>query len=385
MASGLFARIEQLSVPAKVCGTVICFVFGLATSLSVLFQARRTAATRSRYVRGPVNEEGRYRPVPLLTIQAKQLSHNNFALDLAPLTNGALKVLEVNDTADVRLKSSHNNGDTWDLTNANGKLLQDALGCDGCNKISFSDQTYGWAFGSTSGLWRTNDGGASWTHKNLPKNVSYIDMAWVNNDVGYLAGTVRGNNQDEIAVLRTDDSGRSWQMVTKFAESGSVWQILAPAKNNLLLNLSSNKLLRSQDGGVHWSEILAGAGWIQSVVCDKKGNGWIVGDAGNFRRFSDYGATLKSQQELPVPAQKSNWRSLAISPEGFGVAVGADGAMVVTNDGGTVWQTARLNVTENDRIKEVSRFDRVIMQGGQAFIFAADQVFRIAQPKQIDN
>jgi photosystem II stability/assembly factor-like uncharacterized protein len=94
-----------------------------------------------------------------------------------------------------------------------------------------------WLVSTATGLWRTEDSGASWTAVSLP--VTPIDISSIkfsNDTVGYMAVTVAG---PAGKILRTIDGGHSWYVLPE-SGAGSIpaneaINVVAPCKENVNL------------------------------------------------------------------------------------------------------------------------------------------------------
>lgn len=396
---GFFARIDQMSFQAKTVGTVLCLMIGLITSAPVISnlgknrRPTRTVSYGTGYGYGGGTDYGRRSDVPppapsaparsanslaSKLLPAKRISQSNFVYDLSTTPAGELKLLETTGAQTIQLKSSLNDGRNWGLVGdeINLAAMENDANRGIWNRIQFTDEENGWAYGNHTGLWRTKDGGASWIEVELPEKLLYPEMAWASQDVGYLAGNVEGDyhqSSSAVALLKTTNGGRSWRFVSTFSSTmGSIVQLLAPTETDLLIVLQADSVRRSSNGGASWSIVTANAD-TKRVFCDKSGWGWLLGEKGNFRRFRNFGNVLGSQEEMPVGLQDANWLSIDVSPQtGFGIAGGSLGAMAVTYDSGATWRAVRL-----DSLAPNSSIDRVIVRGNKAYIFSSGKVYQV--------
>lgn len=408
---GFFARIDQMSFEAKTIGTVICLVFGLITSVPVLrdlSKKKKPKPSASRPIvaglgtgYGGGSGHGSARNVtfgelppppspparvePDTFLPATLVNSGDFFYDLSITPKGTLKTLEVMGAKTVRVKSSSNEGRTWTIAGKEVSLSDAEQGTENSiwSRLQFTDELNGWAYGNEMGLWHTKNGGNTWLEVTLPEPMDFIEMAWATPKVGYLAGSVRAAGVvSQVAIMKTTDGGYSWDIVTHLdAARGAVWQLLAPTETDLLLNLNSTKLLRSSNGGLTWDEAKE-AGSVRKVVCNALGTGWIVGGNGNFRRFTGYGAWFAPPQKMPSGLRNANWVDIDLDPRtGYGVAVGSEGALLVTYNRGNSWELTGLA----DSGKKVAsgadliqaNFDHVTVRGCVAYISVSGRVYRV--------
>lgn len=115
------------------------------------------------------------------------------------------------------------------------------------------------------GLWKTTDGGATWSTNTdaLPTlGINDIAIDPVNTDVLYLAtGDVDAADTYGVGVLKSSDGGISW------SSTGLNWTtiqgrtisrvIINPNDNNMLFAGTSNGIYKSLDAGITWTKVLS--------------------------------------------------------------------------------------------------------------------------------
>jgi photosystem II stability/assembly factor-like uncharacterized protein len=148
--------------------------------------------------------------------------------------------------------------------------------------------------GAQRGLWVTSDGGGNWTMRALPR----IDVDWLRGTpmvfpaelTGWLAG-------DNGAIFRTVDGGESWTRqssgthqclyAVEFVDARYGWAVGA-----------RGTILATRDGGAHWRRQSSGTTvWLEAVDFVDRLHGWAVGGwvvGGEVRlRTTDGGKTWK--------------------------------------------------------------------------------------------
>ncbi|MBL7997246.1 MAG: hypothetical protein JNL32_01290, partial [Candidatus Kapabacteria bacterium] len=166
--------------------------------------------------------------------------------------------------------------------------------------VAFSPATPNLIIAGTisAGIWRSSDGGASWTETTRSMLCNYVGgvaFAKSNPAIVY-AGTDAG-------VMKSNNGGATWTFTTlnklTTYPSGTSCDMVAvaPANPNLVLANRGAQLMRSTDGGTLWNPV---AGWNNEswslcwhptdnnivYATAKVANSWI-----EFRRSSDGGAT----------------------------------------------------------------------------------------------
>ncbi len=120
-----------------------------------------------------------------------------------------------------------------------------------------------WVGSVSGGIWRTTNGGASWSPVNdFMANLAVSTMVInpTNSNIMY-AGTGEGfGNGDAIlgsGVFRSSDGGANWSQLASTADWGSV--------NRLAISPGGNIILAARNDGV-WRSINSGGSWTQTVT-----------------------------------------------------------------------------------------------------------------------
>ena len=101
-------------------------------------------------------------------------------------------------------------GDVYRVTADGGRTWRSAPWPDVSDQPVFTDASDGWVFGQEGGLYRTTDGGASWTSVALPR-AQYLDVgspAFVDPRHGTLVA--REFAATGAVILSTSDGGTTW-------------------------------------------------------------------------------------------------------------------------------------------------------------------------------
>lgn len=228
-------------------------------------------------------------------------------------------------------------GVTWSqVTNGCGVQVTD---------LEMRDSQFGMAVGQNGYLWRTTNGGARWEVGKLEvtgqvflrdESLNAIDI--VDADFAVAAGP--GGT-----VFKSMDSGRNWTSIgypslsgefsindVAFIDSQRGWI----AGQNYGYGSSEN-LYRTFDGGYSWTQVdLGPAPWVSIEFVDPA-HGWLSAVGALALRTTDGGTTW---QEMPLPTY---WTSVTISRMRFadtevGWVAGWYGYLAKTVDGGATWQ-----------------------------------------------
>ncbi|HEX8069348.1 MAG TPA: YCF48-related protein [Pyrinomonadaceae bacterium] len=209
------------------------------------------------------------------------------------------------------------------------------------NAVFFVDQKHGWIGGDGGQVWRTEDGGRSWTPLQLGNTDNVSDLFFRDKENGYL---LAGNR-----VLTTDDGGATWREARRFADAEfggaepELYSVRFTDKKRgwIVGNLSRGNdivdslVLRTADGGQTWTrERVPARDELIHLDLDGDKRGWIVGDRGTILRTEDGGQTWARQRT----GTNATLYHVEFLGDERGWAVGARGTILRTVDGGETWQ-----------------------------------------------
>ncbi len=141
----------------------------------------------------------------------------------------------------------------------------------------------GWAAASFGVVQRTVDGGATWTEEVLPGSPATIrDLDFWSPSVGYVVG-------DGGYAARTGDGGVTWQILPIPADIDRISDLELIGPDELWASTMAGELLYSSTGGLDWAVMDAGPagfGSYSALVTTSAGGAWIGGWRGTIRRFA---------------------------------------------------------------------------------------------------
>ncbi len=119
-----------------------------------------------------------------------------------------------------------------------------------------------WCGAPAGGLWKTTDGGQTWsTNTDLLNVIGCSDMAIdpVNNNIMYLAtGDGDGTDTKSIGVLKSTDGGQTWLASgLTFSVNQSIVMrrlLINPTNPQIIIAATSNGIYRSTDAGANWTK-----------------------------------------------------------------------------------------------------------------------------------
>ncbi len=141
-----------------------------------------------------------------------------------------------------------------------------------------SDVNTWWAGAVGGGIWKTTDGGNTWSCKtdDLPVlSVTAMDLCKTQPDILY-AGTGEGfYNGDAIigdGVFKSTDGGETWSQLSSTASNTNFRYvnrlIVDPDNPNTLLVATNTGVYRSTDGGTSWTEVFNNGQRVQQIVAN---------------------------------------------------------------------------------------------------------------------
>src|SRR5215471_9742101 len=266
-----------------------------------------------------------------------------------------------------------------------------------------------YAAGVAGGVWRTTNGGTSWTPlTDLIANIAVNSLAMdpANSNVLY-AGTGEGYfNGDSVqgaGIFKTTDGGNTWVSLGNTVGFHFVNSIvISPSGSSRVYAGTESGVMRSTDSGVTWTNVLnpnLQGGCLQLVMRTDTATDWIVASCGTFTKGAlytnvDAGGAGAWVAELSVTHQGRTSLAIAPSNQGFMYAMTAHEftgellALYRSTDGGGTWfprvdstsptKLNRLLLTNplEDSLVECGQgtFDFILGQGWYDNVLAVDPV-----------
>ena len=186
-----------------------------------------------------------------------------------------------------------------------------------------------WLAGTWGKVIRSNDGGETWTIRKTPtrENLQSI-VAWDNERAAAV-----GN---EGVAIRTEDGGKTWVEVTEIPKSKDRNKLVSLRKRGAgeawAVGLG-NAILRTTDYGKTWQRMAEERDKVWTDIAFPGDRVYLVGEFGATMHSDDGGETWVEGQ-APVSATLN---SVAFRNATHGIAVGGEGDVVITSDGGDSW------------------------------------------------
>ena len=218
------------------------------------------------------------------------------------------------------------------------------------NAVYAIDSLNVWAAGSDGLLIHSMDGGATWD--SVPNGASrYLTtIEFINADTGFVAGrdSETGTPQLNHLLQRTTDGGLNWEFINlPGGQKNTVFDLDfiegppgEPMRGYCVGGLAN--VWVSNDYGETWDRASGdcGEGNFNSCFFADSITGWFVGTPSNTNpytiMFTDDGGESFTEQPDPNDIKLN---SVCFGSELKGIAVGLEGIIMHTSDGGTSWET----------------------------------------------
>jgi hypothetical protein len=183
--------------------------------------------------------------------------------------------------------------------------------------------------GNNGKILSSNDGGRSWQYMTVPVSVSLQDVAAWDDKRAVAVG-------DDGVVIVTRNGGKSWQHVDapKSKIANKLMHVKTAPDGYAVAIGEGGVIITSSDYGQHWASVRAEEDVAWNDVYLKDGHGWIVGERGRILMSSNNG---RSWLEVKGPV-KNSLMAVSFRNADDGVAVGLNGAIIATHDGGETWR-----------------------------------------------
>ena len=213
-----------------------------------------------------------------------------------------------------------------------------------------------WASGGERGLYKTTDGGKTWTNtKEISKYTGFTDISMdpSNPDVLYAASLERERREygflpagPESGIYKTIDAGKTWTQLKQGLPTGDIGRIgLSVCKSRpttvyaiVHAKPPANGLYRTDDAGATWQLVnnQNGTAWYYSQVrCDPTDPDHVIALNAQSRESHDGGKTL---QPFAAGGVHSDHHALWINDDNpEQVILGGDGGLYLSWDAGHSW------------------------------------------------
>jgi photosystem II stability/assembly factor-like uncharacterized protein len=204
--------------------------------------------------------------------------------------------------------------------------------------VSFPNQKEGWASGRFGTVLHTQDGGVSWMRQQTGTNYTLSSIYFTNEKEGWAVG-------DQGTILHTVNGGKTWEKQKSPVPYFLMKVYFVNEKKGWIVGERTH-ILTTDDGGRTWSvQFKADDQILKSVSFFNENIGWAVGESGFIFNTTDGGKSWQkqagrfevSEETGEIEGEPFLFDVVALSASHVW-AVGIDGHVLMTIDGGKVWK-----------------------------------------------
>lgn len=243
-----------------------------------------------------------------------------------------------------------NGGDSWERVNI--PTTRDFF------DIFFLDSLYGWTTNRLAMIWHTEDAGSTWAWQSLGMSKFATRIFFVDYNYGWAAG-------GEAIVIRTSDGGNNWNQViinhlpadtvdfygVSFVDTMIGWMVAGryPEIDSLGIHYKKGQgfIVYSENGGDSW--VLQRRDTIYDffdVKFKDEQEGWVVGGNDSTMEACVLHTTNGGEDwnQLTIPSEAKYLRALELIDGNKLWAVGRNGSIIYSSNGGNSWQVQTSNI-----------------------------------------
>ncbi len=198
-----------------------------------------------------------------------------------------------------------------------------------------------WAVGEHGSIWKTADGGRTWTFANAPVDCSLRSVCFLTDKIGWVVGGGISpyTRRDWGIVLGTQNGGLTWEIVTWKTVPWLHHVKFFGLEYGIALGEASPQfpsgVLLTQDGGKTWQPMRGDAGqsWRTGDFVDEN-TGYLGGPRGEHAPVGGGKLLPRSMTTLGLRAV----HAIALQPDSSGWMVGDGGLALFTRTAGAAWE-----------------------------------------------
>jgi photosystem II stability/assembly factor-like uncharacterized protein len=241
---------------------------------------------------------------------------------------------------------------------------------DDFRNASFPSEQVGYISGASNGLYKTTNGGLSWTAITPATtgltNASIQCIHFINDTTGFIAGSQIGVSGGGRFILRTTNGGLSWNNVTPTTiGTTTIYDMVFVAPQIGIAVGTNNKAFRTTDNGLTWTDHTSGATLYSIAALDAT---TVVAVAnGNIARSTNQGLTWTA-----IANTGSGLQGVHFYDALHGMTTGSNGLVLYTQDGGLTWSSVA--TLQSTKVYDVvmTDVDKAICVGAGGMVFDID-------------
>lgn len=259
----------------------------------------------------------------------------------------------VSPTTGVALQVGTGGTKIFRTTDGGGSWTQ-VLAVQQISEVTFVDANNGFAVG-LSGIYATTDGGATWTQRNANPNAQSVAAFSPTQAI-----FVSPNSGEGAAVLTTADGGTTLSNTVNVAVNPQA-AAYASATRVLLAGSGFGSIAVSNDGGATFPASAGGDTITTSLgrLRAAPGGALATGQSGAYARSTDGG---QAWAQSSVPTSES-LNDIAFPSSQVGYALDSDGKFFKTTNGGTSWASLDTGTTARPSTLAAASTSAVMLVG----------------------
>ncbi len=209
-----------------------------------------------------------------------------------------------------------------------------------CYGLSFIDSLKGMVVGKSGEVTKpiaiaikTTDVGKTWSIMKTPANTAFYGVLMFNDSIGFIVGASN-------TILKTTDAGNTWTPYGLELNVGTLRSIRKVRSNFLVITGDNGYIVSSSDTGKYWSQIHTDHGnnlFSVSFTTDSTAIG--VGENGYITKTTNRGATWKAQILVDtIVSVTTSLNAIASKDPRRFIIVGNNANIIFSEDSGLTWK-----------------------------------------------
>ena len=212
--------------------------------------------------------------------------------------------------------------------------------------ISFVDAKNGWAVGDEGTIIHTEDGGTTWIKQKSPVPYYLMGVRFVSPMKGWIV-------TERTHILHTENGGKTWKV--QFHDQDYILKSVSFANSQVGWTVGEYGFTyHTRDGGKTWkqqagfygisaeTDEIEGGNFLFSVTAVSPQIAWAVGIDGHVTKTADGG---KTWEKVSTKAPRTQLFCVA-ADKGGTIAIGGKGTFLVSKDDGKTWHFPRFDPSQ---------------------------------------
>ncbi len=249
-------------------------------------------------------------------------------------------------TCQSSLYKSYDGGNTWTVK------IQNFNGWQG--SLFFMNADTGLYVGMGGMICRTTDGGEHWSTGPILTTKTLSAACILQSGKGFIVG---GSGK----MLKTDDFGVSWYTLPALTDHDLETVTFSDQLHGVIMG-KQGIIFNTVDGGNSWTNLTASVTrkQLNAVVFSDPNTGYIAGDSATLLKTVNGGGTW---QPVAIPGG-TDFKALCFTGVQTGYVAGSNGTVWKTLDGGGTWTPLQVSSHDPDAIEFPDAFTGYVLTGG---------------------